>query len=226
MATMKLLQAPAFDNTRSSQALAVLAQRFCIDVTFHHPKAAKFLDKAVASHMRFCISISEDRQWKFTAYPSEPILSHCAAEVMWTSPSVMEKIFVRLDEKLRSGMIDKGKQGELITRILTSFAKDLCIMDLPVPPPPSDHFKHCQSVRVVDWLEKLFGPKFWPADESQCTLAKTAFEGAKINFTHWIGMTGHIAGGKNVPKNTFKYVLVFIIARPHHSLEFSVLKTG
>lgn len=61
-----------------NKALALLGQRFALDVAFGHHASVTFLDTAIASHMRICESVTEDGMRRFTSYPSEPILS-CAS---------------------------------------------------------------------------------------------------------------------------------------------------
>ncbi|KAF8490025.1 hypothetical protein BU17DRAFT_72728, partial [Hysterangium stoloniferum] len=91
VAKRKLMLAHNFDKTEAACSLALVSQRFALDVVFGHPETVEYVETSVASHMRFCISVTEDRCWKETCYPSEPLLSHAAADVMWESDLVLPK---------------------------------------------------------------------------------------------------------------------------------------
>ena len=62
--------------TPSQAALAVLSQRFGIDIPSGHPNALQHIDKAIMHHMRVHIATNPDGKWRHTTYPSEPFLSH------------------------------------------------------------------------------------------------------------------------------------------------------
>ncbi|KAG8218115.1 hypothetical protein J3R82DRAFT_3637, partial [Butyriboletus roseoflavus] len=78
LATQKLSGTSQYDATDSRQALAVLAQRFGLDICFGHQDAVHYVETSVASHLRVCITTTDDCLWSYTTYPSEPLLS-CAA---------------------------------------------------------------------------------------------------------------------------------------------------
>jgi hypothetical protein len=200
IAIEKLLGSDAnFSPENERHGLVILSQRFALDITFNHPKSTDFIDKFVASHMRICISISDDRLWKSTTYPSEPLLSHCAATLMWKSPSDMAAMFGQLGTRIRDGMVEKGKRGELASRVCTLLAKDLCVRKFSVKLPATDDTvrdgvspkdSYSQSVSVIEWLKTLFGEKVVPAEyEAEIT---TTFTGWEINFSHWICMGENI----------------------------------
>jgi hypothetical protein len=160
----------------------ILSQRFALDVIFNHPKSRDFIDESVASHLRICTSISDNRFWKFTTYPSEPLLSHCAATLMWESAAGMAEMFRQLRTRIRDGVVEKGESGELGSRVCTLLAKDVCLRGRGV----RREMSYSQSVPVIDWLKTLFGGRVVPAEhEAEIT---TAFTGWEINFSHWIRM--------------------------------------
>lgn len=194
-ATAKLLRSPNFSRDDKIQPLIVLSQRFALDMVFSHPKSTKFLDKSVASHLRICTSISKDRLWKTTAYPSEPLLSHCAAVVMWKSPGDMQSIFNKLQDKISDGMVDKGKSGELGSRVCTLLAKDVCLHS------NTSAQSYSQSVSVIDWLETMFGGTVVPVEHAQDL--RRIFAGWEINFSHWVRMATKI--GDQRPRRVLFY---------------------
>jgi hypothetical protein len=177
----------------------ILSQRFGLSIVFNHPQSTKFIDKSVSSYMRICTSISDDRLWKFTTYPSEPLLSHAAAMLMWKSADVMAAMFDQLGTRIRDGMVDKGQSGELASRVCTLLAKDLCLRrrsvehsmeDVDLRNGDSPRKSYSDSVPVIYWLKTLFGDRVVPAEhEAKIT---EAFEGWEINFSHWVCMDTNI----------------------------------
>ncbi|KAF8578454.1 hypothetical protein K439DRAFT_1621321 [Ramaria rubella] len=175
-AQVKLLKDNHYANTEH-QALALLSQRFALDIIFGHPKAVQHVDEAVASHLRICITSTEDRSWRFTAYPSEPLLSHAAAEEMWRN-STLTNTLAHLKIQLERGMIEPGKNGFLCKETGQFRTRNVTLLLPPIP--------------VRWWLEELFGPNVWPKDEAQRKVAEEAFASATINFSHWISMSERI----------------------------------
>lgn len=199
MAAQKLCNSKKFNLQDINEALAVLSQRFGLDICFGHPNAVSYLDKGVASHLRVCFSTTEDRSWAFTGYPSEPFLSCVAAILLHgTSRSLVDALKV-LKAKVDGGMIETGQCGELASRLLLLLAKDMyvrgnlstgTISDLHYNGSEDAELIHCQKVSVINFLEYFFGDEFWfKAGEK----AKTAFQHAYINFSHWVPMENFIS---------------------------------
>jgi hypothetical protein len=197
-----------FSPEHERHGLVILSQRFALDIVFKHPKSTNFIDESVASHLWICTSISDDRLWKSTTYPSEPLLSHCAATLMWESVPDMTAMFGRLGARIRDGMVDKGQRGELASRVCTLLAKDVCLRKRSVQLPAKDvdrngnppETSYSQSVPVIDWLKTLFGEKVVPT--GYYAEITTAFTGWEINFSHWICM------GKQIGDQQEGWVLV------------------
>jgi hypothetical protein len=112
-AAQKLSKSNIFDATISHEALAVLSQKFALDVCFGHPDAVSYIDKGVASHLRICYSTIEDRTWSFTGYPSEPLLSCAAADLLHQDAYNLVRALEVLKNKVDGGMFEIGQSGEL-----------------------------------------------------------------------------------------------------------------
>jgi len=179
--------------------VAVLGQRFGLNVTFGHPDSVEYLESGVASHLRICLATTLDRSWMFTSYPSEPLLSCAAARDLHEGP---EKLALgTLLNVVNSGMVDVGQRGELASRLLWLLAKDLFIRTRAkiVNNTPSSWVEHlidCQMIPVVDWQEFIFGPEIWDKDGTQAPLAHDMLKDAYLNFSHWVCMEANIAGSK------------------------------
>ncbi|KAI6042392.1 hypothetical protein EDC04DRAFT_2892069 [Pisolithus marmoratus] len=182
--------------------LAVLSQRFYLNVNLGHHEAAQFVASSVATHLRVCISFSDDRNWSFTTYPSESVLS-CVAAAMLHARGNLDRFLDVPEEKILSGMIDVGKSGELASRLLWLLAKDLFVRRTPhfrpvIPAADGQEWKSeftdCQMIPVIDYLRFVFGPHFCDRAGKE---AKEAFKHAYINFSHWVQMDENISTSKN-----------------------------
>jgi hypothetical protein len=174
-----------------------------VNVTFGHPDAVEHLENGVASHLRICLATTLDRNWRFTSYPSEPLLSCVAAMDLHEKPEKLGLALSTLLVAINSGMIDMGQRGELASRLLWLLAKDLFVrtqaknMVVKLPSTWAEHLADCQMIPVVDWLEFIFGPQIWDEEDTQGSLAHELFENAYLNFSHWVTMDAYIAGTKN-----------------------------
>ena len=200
-ASSKLCGGYDFDAQKTNHVLAVLGQRFGVNVTFGHPDSVEHLESGVASHLRICLATTLDRNWRFTNYPSEPLLSCVAARDLHEGPEKLKFALGTLLNAVNSGMIDVGQRGELASRLLWLLAKDLFIrteaknMVTKMPSTWAEHLIDCQMIPVVDWLEFIFGPRIWDED-NQSLLARKMFKDAYLNFSHWVCMEANIAGSK------------------------------
>jgi len=198
LATQKLCGAAAYNTADSHQVLAVLAQRFGLEVCFGHREAVEYVESSVASHLRVCITTTEDRLWSYTTYPSEPFLSCAAAFLLHISGDALDAALNTLQTKVENGMIDIGQRGELVSRFLWLLAKDLFVLG------KQEHGStfargtgegfgaeliHCQMISVVDFFKFVFGGGFWDHVASD---AKEAFTDAYVNFSHWVSMDANI----------------------------------
>ncbi|KAF8606159.1 hypothetical protein BDV93DRAFT_542906 [Ceratobasidium sp. AG-I] len=186
-ARIKLCKSNAFDPANSAHVLAVIGQRFGLSISFGHPDAVSYQQKAVASHLRVCLETTEDRVWNFTFYPSEPLLSYAAAQLLHESPTHLHDALRCLQRKIQGGLIDMGQKGELTSRLLLLLAKDLCVRSKPNPEEESGvdwnvELRDCRPVPVTDFLVFLFGENVLAND------AEIRFKHWHVNFSHWISM--------------------------------------
>jgi hypothetical protein len=202
-------------DTPSEALLAVLSQRFALDVLFGSQKAVSFISKSVASYMRILLSTTEDRLWQWTTYPSEPVLSHAAAEVMYTREESLGHLLGVLSSKILSGLINAGEFGELLGRLLILISRDFAAIriheakisgsftlsdailssisqSVPFPDSGTKSFPYLLPVPLLDVLsilfghECLFGSEKKPAEKE---LIKSTFARAYVSFSHWVVFT-------------------------------------
>ena len=186
--------------------LAVVAQRFGLDVYFDHKESVFFIENAIVSHARICLGTTESRMWSFTAYPSEPFLSCAAAQVLHQSTQDQNRILRTLMEKVKIGLVEVGRTGELANHLLWLLAKDFLVrktLQVPFLPLPGSQslsleseLADCTMIPVVEYLQYVFGEPFWSSVAPAG--AEDLFANAFINFSHWVAMKSEIGKRKRI----------------------------
>ncbi|KAG9082121.1 hypothetical protein FRC07_014303, partial [Ceratobasidium sp. 392] len=138
---------------------------------------------------------TQDRTWQETAYPSEPLLSCAAAQIMYPPKGLgavqemrnVETMLRHLEEAVSSGLIAGSPQGELVSRLVYLISKDLAIRQNEVPPVEelTSELVDCKPPPVVDYLDFMFGL-------DKLGDAARILDGWYINFSHWISMSEKI----------------------------------
>ena len=194
LAEDKLCGAHSFRSSDVNQLLAILGQRFGLEISSSHPEAVAHVEDGVANRMRVCLATSKDRKWSFTRYPSEPFLSCIAASVLHRKSDTLKTCLETLRMKVQDGMISTGQAGELSSRLIWLLAKDMFVrrnetvdisqeseMDWDAELPD------CKMIPLFEYLNFLFGKQSWPKEASK------TFQDAYVNFSHWVGMDASIA---------------------------------
>jgi len=124
-AAAKLLCAwlsPELRSLSENQALAVASVRY--SVFFHGlTKTAKEL---VASHFATCFDVDESRQNMLCGYPSEPMVSEAAAQIM-NDDQRLCSVLTHLRSAMCNGVVEAGVRGELVSKIIMIAAWDHAI---------------------------------------------------------------------------------------------------
>ena len=206
LAQQKLRGDKFFNPDDTKHMLAILGQRFGLEICFGHPEAVEHVKSGVANHLRICLATTEDRTWSFTCYPSEPFLSCIAASILHGSTDTLRRCLESLQRKVFNGMISTDQAGELASRILWLLAKDLLVRAegknlffTGSPKKWSAMLNDCRMIPLLGYLEHVFGKHTWPSE------ALAAFDRAYINFSHWLDMDKNI--GTNDPSGV-QYDLV------------------
>lgn len=155
----------------------------------------EYQQTAVANHLRICADRTEDGTWLDTLYPSEPLLSCAAAELLHKRRDNLIYSLKCLRNEIANGVIDTGKRGELVSRLILLFAKDLCVRQSGFLQPKlkygrrANELLDCRPLSVVQYLEFLFG------DGRLTDSMKEPFYNWYIDFSHWIPMRKPIQAG-------------------------------
>jgi hypothetical protein len=114
------------EKMNSTEAkLAVLSQRFALGVLFGSRHGVPFVGSSIAAHMRVLLSTTEDRMWQYSSYPTEPVLSNAAAHLMYAEKTSLRSLLECLNQEILNGLIDAGTFGELMSRLIILFSRDL-----------------------------------------------------------------------------------------------------
>jgi len=95
-ASSKLCGGKPFDPKDTRHVLAVLGQRFGLNIAVGHPDSPAHVEIGTVNHLRVCLEMTLDRSWKFTNYPSEPFLSSVAAHHLHHGPRSLETALERV----------------------------------------------------------------------------------------------------------------------------------
>ncbi|KAG9097765.1 hypothetical protein FS749_005544 [Ceratobasidium sp. UAMH 11750] len=203
-AGQKLCGQSKFEPSNLHHVLAVVGQRFLLDICLGSHDWVQFHQIGVSSHLRVCLWMSEDRKLMETAYPSEPLLSSAAARLLYppavpiTSGAflgVLGAALGQLQVAVASRVIDQGLKGELVSRLIFLTAKDITTrkyhaassVGMSAIPSMSEELLDCKPLPVIEYLTVLFGENTLDQE------ARRLFDGWHVNFSHWIGMDQNIA---------------------------------
>jgi hypothetical protein len=180
-ASWKLRGGKPFNARNKDHVFAVLSQRLCLDPVIVGSEALKLADHSVAHHMRLLTGFSTDYKIFYTHSPSEPILVMSSADILHNKSDLdrLQLVLNTLSKDLCSaGLVEKGVLGELGARTLLLIARDFAA-------PLHSHSRNLlKPVRLLDFLYTLFQRDMF--NDSDQPKFDEAFDGAYVNFTHWV----------------------------------------
>ena len=201
LAEDKLCGAHSFRPSDVNHLLAVLGQRFGLEISSSHSEAVTHVEHGVANHMRVCLATGEDRKWSFTKYPSEPFLSCIAASVLHRSSDTLKSCLETLRRKVDDRLVSNGQADELASRLLWLLAKDILArvedgnvgISAQLEWGWDAELIDCKRISLIAYLTFLFGARSWPSE------ALKVFKDAYVNFSHWVEMDAPIATDDDDP---------------------------
>ncbi|KZT00171.1 uncharacterized protein LAESUDRAFT_709256 [Laetiporus sulphureus 93-53] len=186
-AIKKLIYNDKFDPTNREHVFAVFANRIVLELN-HTMESSRIAINAVRSHMRLLIGVHDT--FITTAAPSEPMLAVAAAEVLNLNPQTYARALDTLMRRLiMDGVVtDRGRQGELCTRLLLTLARDKATL------PKGGKFvdstrRAVRPLRLSDFLKTLLGDDLGVKHQETTANPKDFVKDADklwINFTHWV----------------------------------------
>ena len=220
-ARAKLLCQPILDvganDVGKSARTAVVDVRLMLDYEPRREASHQLQADLVASHMRICYSVPQNREYMRSGYPSEPILAEAAAQQMCTFRKHDRSAILHiLRDNMDSGLLDRGERGELVGRELLMSAYDRAIEredmarrrreSVLLAPSTSDPDSfmtprsYSSGVSLIAFIEELFTKEnarqvmeSLPDNIKDETKFRDAFKDAKVRFTHF-GKMGDTTG--------------------------------
>jgi hypothetical protein len=127
IATTKIIgghTSKSYDAFNADQVFAVLSVRLCLDMNLANPVTLTLSQTAVNVYMRMVDSVDPSTGVMFTTTPSEPILANAAMRHLCRGMCWAFSIKTFTTELLDCGVIDKGRKGELYSRLILTLAHD------------------------------------------------------------------------------------------------------
>jgi hypothetical protein len=173
----------------------------CLEPCRNGKEAVALSKDAVESHLRLIIGFDEASGYFETTSQPEPIVSEAAACVLSGHANCWRDAMETLCRQfLGKGLIDRGRMGELVARILCVMARDdlLCRrketprVDRPKYAQPFDVISFldallCKANKILDLSAQL--PKENKNNRVDRPTLRKVFQGASLNFTHFVATT-------------------------------------
>jgi hypothetical protein len=173
-----------YDPNSKDHVFALLASRVCLAPCTRSTAANELSRTAVSFHLRLIASIDLKRGRTLTITPSEPLVSEAAAHCLYKNWPATIQAFT--EQLLAPGLLDAGLGGELYSRMVFIMAKDATAEDAQAKAKPTRQkqygLSYAQPAMLWDFILKLFGGLLHNLPSE----FNTAFEGARVNFTHFI----------------------------------------
>ncbi|KAM6500045.1 hypothetical protein JOM56_003059 [Amanita muscaria] len=154
--TKLLCSTRRFNCNDIDQVFAVLAYTVCLDLVLGNQKAMEFANTT----------------------SSEPVLALAAASIVVNLEN-LPHIIDKLTSTLCVGLVDKGRHGDLLARMVLFLAR----IQICSPPSPSTPLVFATPVPVVLFLKTLFG-ELWDETPGHARFEKD-LEGGYVNFYHF-----------------------------------------
>jgi hypothetical protein len=185
-ATNKLFLSDTMNPGSRDHVLALFSQRFGLELGVSESAAIAAVD-AVKKHMRILLRVV-DKSLVVTDSPPEPIMAiACALQLQ--RPGFYAAALKTLVKELvtKELVVDRGREGELYTRILLVMTMDLSV------PRPLIVDRHVRPVALKSFLTTLLGEDLGLAADADVTELRTqmfdSFRDVHLNFTHVVQLS-------------------------------------
>ncbi|KAH8113056.1 hypothetical protein DFH11DRAFT_1705663 [Phellopilus nigrolimitatus] len=195
---------PSIAQMTDDAKLAILAVRLLIDFNTSRADTQARMVRLVQNHMAIAFSIPEHRETLSIGYPSEPILAEAAARQMYVMRNRVDAVDPSrsLEVHIESGLIDNGKRGELVARLIFTLAYDQAADAYDEDTSESRKNAvdgnatgspfYSRGVPLKYFIKALFGKahaehifKSYPDNVRNGQTFEQAFERAWVRFTHF-----------------------------------------
>ena len=166
------------------------------------PKSVSLSNELVAGYMAMCIYINEDDNLYECMYPSEPFLALasqlCMNHVLKNGTRLLVEIITNVKNLIESSVIDIGKKGEMIGKIILVHAMDTCLSKTLIrhDDNPTNYLNY---VKVNDFINELYGQDGIDLINNQLKeLESNKILNGFINFNHFVNLNNKNAEEVNL----------------------------
>ena len=124
----KLIGTTPYQPEDVNHVLAALSSRICLEPVLYKLETIRLQERGIANHLRLITDMNIVDGVVRTTVPPEPLVSEAVANLLSSSaPAWPVSIHTLATRLLQPGLIDKGRSGELITRLLFVLSRDHCL---------------------------------------------------------------------------------------------------
>lgn len=201
-------EAPA-DDLDSSGLLAVVDVRLCLEYEpLNSQLALQTQADLVAHHMRLAYSVPKHRHYFRSGYSSEPILAEVSVVIIvimfltlteatqaatqqlnhWRTKNKTILIDA-LNQKMNTGLLDRGERGEVVARALITEAYDRATLRRHERNKPK--YPLSMGCGVIEFVEEFVRDhgmitEAYPDNVKGGVTFREAFKHAVLRITHWV----------------------------------------
>jgi hypothetical protein len=146
-----------YDAYNEHHVFAAMSVRLCIDVNLANPLSLPLMQTAVNVYMRMVDSVDPSTGIMFTTTPSEPILAYAAMQHLCIGNSWAFSIRTFAAKLLNNGVIDKGRKGELYSRLILTLGHDNMFGGLNMARIDAPFNNVLPTFTVENFLKSLYG---------------------------------------------------------------------
>src|SRR5581483_7060881 len=99
---------PVDNEKKNLTSVAVLASLCSVDIS----PSVHYASNLVASHLGTCLAISQDRTKILVCYPSEPLVTEAAYELL------DDNMLFLIAQSFGQGIVEPGKRGEILGELI------------------------------------------------------------------------------------------------------------
>jgi len=193
------------DEKKNLTSVAVLASFCSVDIS----PSVHFASNLVASHLGTCLAISQDRTKILVCYPSEPLVTEAAYELL------DDNMLLLIAQSFGQGIVEPGKRGEILGELILILTRHKLCKRL-IRQKTATFFTG--EIKLADFLKELLANNV-KVLESDC-YEHRFFENANISFTRFVTI-------RTIPtlddvKKGYESCVAFNLKRNHKGADFLI----
>ncbi len=171
-----------YDSSNVNQVFAVCSNRLSLDPCLQISESLPLAYEAVRCHMRIVKSLDVAAGTLVTVAISEPILAIAAMDLLNAAAETWQESISTLASRLfRTSLVDKGRKGELFSRLVVVLAADDVRLNSTFDEPSPERVA-IPTFTVKQFLIALYGSQ----REDLINLIPAVLLQSVMNFTHFV----------------------------------------